>query len=175
MIADGAHGLWAATTKAYPSAQQQRCWLHKNRNVLDKVPEKQQPRVLEDLRSIVAAPNQSEARSRIERLHNPFNVSIPKRQHAYEMTSIAWSRSFAFRKRAGRVCVRPTRSNRSSPQCDYELTPRDVYEPEPRRRTYFSSSFNACRPAGAGSTAIALSPLKTHRLREIISTPMLRR
>jgi len=121
------------------------------------------------------APNESEARSQIETLAQSLQRDIPKRQHAYGMTSIAWSRSFAFRRRAGRVCVRPIRSNRSSPRCDYELTPRDVYEPEPRRRICSSSSFNACRPAGAGSTAIALSLLKTHRPREIISTPMLRR
>ncbi len=78
MIADGAHGLWAATTKAFPTAQQQRCWLHKNRNVLDKVPEKQQPRVLEDLRLIVAAPNESEARSRIEALAQSLQREYPK-------------------------------------------------------------------------------------------------
>lgn len=78
MIADGAHGLWAATTKAFPSAQQQRCWLHKNRNVLDKIPEKQQPRVLEELRSIVAAPNESEARSRIETLAQSLQREYPK-------------------------------------------------------------------------------------------------
>jgi len=45
LIADGANGLWAAAGMSLPDTRQQRCWLHKVRNVLDKVPEKQQPRV----------------------------------------------------------------------------------------------------------------------------------
>jgi len=78
MIADGAHELRAATTKAFPSAQQQRCCLHKNRNVLDRIPEKQRPRVLEDLGSIVTAPNESDARERIETLAQSLQREYPK-------------------------------------------------------------------------------------------------
>lgn len=31
-------GLWKALRKVYPRARAQRCWAHKTRNVLDKLP-----------------------------------------------------------------------------------------------------------------------------------------
>jgi len=40
-IADGALGFWAALAKIYPSTLQQRCWVHKTQNLLDKLPKKQ--------------------------------------------------------------------------------------------------------------------------------------
>jgi len=78
LIADGANGLWAAAGKALPDTQQQRCWLHKVRNVLDKVPEKHQPRVHSDLRSIVNAPNEATAREQIETLAQSLQRDYPK-------------------------------------------------------------------------------------------------
>ena len=78
LIADGANGLWAAAGKTLPETRQQRCWLHKVRNVLDKVPEKQQPRVHADLRSIVNAPSETEARERIETLAQSLQRDYPK-------------------------------------------------------------------------------------------------
>ena len=32
LVADGAHGLWAAAQKAWPRVAEQRCWIHKMRN-----------------------------------------------------------------------------------------------------------------------------------------------
>ncbi len=37
VIADGALGLWKALRDVVPTAKRQRCWVHKMRNVLDKV------------------------------------------------------------------------------------------------------------------------------------------
>ena len=42
LVADGAQGIWKAFSAAYPRAKQQRCWLHKMRNVEDELPEKPQ-------------------------------------------------------------------------------------------------------------------------------------
>ena len=39
-IADGALGFWAAIEEVFPSTEQQRCWVHKTANVLDKLPKK---------------------------------------------------------------------------------------------------------------------------------------
>ena len=78
VIADGTNGMWAAATKAFPNAQQQRCWWHKIRNVLDKVPEKQQPRVHTDLRSIVHAKGETQAREQIETLAQSLQREYPK-------------------------------------------------------------------------------------------------
>ena len=40
--ADGALGFWAALRKVYPTTREQRCWVHKTANVLDKMAKKVQ-------------------------------------------------------------------------------------------------------------------------------------
>lgn len=37
-VADGALGFWAALREVYPTTEEQRCWVHKTANVLDKLP-----------------------------------------------------------------------------------------------------------------------------------------
>ena len=37
-IGDGALGFWAALDDVFPKAKQQRCWVHKTANILDKMP-----------------------------------------------------------------------------------------------------------------------------------------
>jgi putative transposase len=44
-IGDGALGFWKALRQVYPSTRHQRCWVHKTRNVLDKVPKSIQDHV----------------------------------------------------------------------------------------------------------------------------------
>lgn len=41
-IGDGALGFWAALEEVFPSTRQQRCWVHKTANVLDKLPKSSQ-------------------------------------------------------------------------------------------------------------------------------------
>lgn len=68
LVADGAAGVWSAFGKAYPRAKQQRCWLHKMRNVLDKVPERIEAEVQGSLREIMNAEDRKLAESLIEKL-----------------------------------------------------------------------------------------------------------
>ena len=37
-IGDGALGFWKAVDKLWPETDQQRCWVHKTANVLEKLP-----------------------------------------------------------------------------------------------------------------------------------------
>src|SRR5215471_21659879 len=46
---DGALGFWAALRKVYPATREQRCWVHKTANVLNKMPKSVQPRAKADL------------------------------------------------------------------------------------------------------------------------------
>ena len=62
LVADGAGGIWSAFEKTYPNAQQQRCWIHKLRNVLDKVSERMHESTHEALRAIMNAKNRRDAR-----------------------------------------------------------------------------------------------------------------
>lgn len=77
-IADGAGGFWAALAAVYPHAAQQRCWLHKTRNVLDKVPEKLKREVHRSLREIWSSNTRGEAVSKIESLARSLAKDYPK-------------------------------------------------------------------------------------------------
>lgn len=61
VVGDGALGLWAALDEVYPDAAQQRCWNHKTRNVLDKIPKKNRLEAQERLRKIPYAPTAEQA------------------------------------------------------------------------------------------------------------------
>lgn len=43
-VADGALGFWAACRKLWPDTREQRCWVHKTANVLNKLPKSVQPK-----------------------------------------------------------------------------------------------------------------------------------
>ncbi len=38
-VGDGALGFWAALRDVFPEAGEERCWVHKIANVLDKLPQ----------------------------------------------------------------------------------------------------------------------------------------
>ncbi len=49
---EDALGFWKAVTKLLPQTDQQRCWLHKTANELEKLPKAMQPKVKEALHNI---------------------------------------------------------------------------------------------------------------------------
>ena len=51
-VGDGALGFWKALTKKWSTTRQQRCWVHKTANVLNKVPKAMQPKIKEALHDI---------------------------------------------------------------------------------------------------------------------------
>ena len=60
-IGDGALGFWAALREAYPDCEEQRCWVHKTANILDKMPKSVQPRAKERIHDIYLAPTKEQA------------------------------------------------------------------------------------------------------------------
>lgn len=77
-IGDGALGFWAALRQVYPGTQEQRCWVHKIANVLDKLPKRVQPRAKDMLHEIMYAPDRSSAREDIKRFCQEFQAKYPK-------------------------------------------------------------------------------------------------
>ena len=77
-IGDGALGFWAALREVYPETREQRCWVHKLRNVLDKLPKRLQPRAKELLHEIMEAPDRKSAHDGIKRFEEEFNAKHPK-------------------------------------------------------------------------------------------------
>jgi transposase-like protein len=49
---DGALGFWKALKKVYPKTREQRCWVHKTGNVLNKLPKAVQPKAKQALHQI---------------------------------------------------------------------------------------------------------------------------
>jgi putative transposase len=49
---DGALGFWAALRKVFPETREQRCWVHKTANVLNKMPKSVQTKAKTDLHEI---------------------------------------------------------------------------------------------------------------------------
>jgi transposase-like protein len=58
---DGALGFWKAIRQVYPLTREQRCWVHKTANVLDKLPKRLQPEAKEKLHQIWMAPTKADA------------------------------------------------------------------------------------------------------------------
>jgi putative transposase len=60
-IGDGALGFWAALEEEFPSTRQQRCWVHKTANILDKLPKKVQPSAKKLIHEMYMAPSREAA------------------------------------------------------------------------------------------------------------------
>lgn len=58
---DGALGFWKALRRVYPTTREQRCWVHKTVNVLDKLPKRLQREAKEKLHAIWMAETRADA------------------------------------------------------------------------------------------------------------------
>ena len=61
--ADGALGFWKALPQVWPTTREQRCWVHKTANVLNKLPKRQQSKAKAALHEIWMAETQEQART----------------------------------------------------------------------------------------------------------------
>ena len=77
-IGDGALGFWAALREVYPETQEQRCWVHKIANVLDKLPKRLQPRAKAMLHEIMRAPDHESALEDMAHFSEEFGARYPK-------------------------------------------------------------------------------------------------
>jgi putative transposase len=78
VVGDGALGSWAALRDVFPSAREQRCWVHKTANVLDAMPKRVQPRAKAMLHEIVEAPTRADARQALEAFRREWEAKYPK-------------------------------------------------------------------------------------------------
>ncbi len=67
-IADGGIGFWATLPKVWFQTKEQLCWLHKMRNILDKLPKREQAEAVLRLRAIYAASDSETGRYLAEKL-----------------------------------------------------------------------------------------------------------
>jgi putative transposase len=77
-IGDGALGFWAALRDVWPETREQRDWVHRVANVLDKLPKRLQPRAKEALWEIREAPTREEAEKAMDRFEAEYGAKYPK-------------------------------------------------------------------------------------------------
>ena len=77
-IGDGALGFWKALRKIYPKTREQRCWVHKTANVLDKLSKRQQPTAKAKLHDIWMAPTREEAVKAFDLFLGTYGAKYPQ-------------------------------------------------------------------------------------------------
>ncbi len=77
-VGDGALGFWKGLAKVWPDTDQQRCWVHKSANVLEKLPKSMQPKVKEALHNIWQAETREAAYHAFDTCIERFDAKYPK-------------------------------------------------------------------------------------------------
>ena len=93
LMADGNAAIWGAVRQVWPEAGEQRCWNHKMRNVLDRLPQREQSEAKDLLRAVVYAPSRSEAVKAREVFARRYRPWYPK---AVDVLEDDWERMVAF-------------------------------------------------------------------------------
>ena len=93
LMADGNPAIWAAARQVWPKAAEQRCWNHKMRNVLDRLPKREQAEAKELLRAIVYAPSRAAALKAREAFRKRYGPWYPKAVATLEED---WERMVTF-------------------------------------------------------------------------------
>lgn len=77
-VGDGALGFWAALREVYPGCREQRCWVHKTANVLDKMPKSVQGKAKGMLHEMWQAPTKEKALAAYEHFVSSWQEKYPK-------------------------------------------------------------------------------------------------
>jgi transposase-like protein len=93
VIADGHLGIWAALTDVFPEVAQQRCWNHKLRNVLDRLPRRLRESAKRLLQELVYAETREKAETLRDDFVERFGAEHPQ---AAETLIRDWDRMVTF-------------------------------------------------------------------------------
>ncbi len=92
-VGDGALGFWTAAGEVWPETKEQRCWVHKIANVLDKLPKSVQPKAKRMLHEMMYAPDKKTCEREQEKFTQEFSAKYPK---ATECLKKDWERMLTF-------------------------------------------------------------------------------
>jgi putative transposase len=77
-IGDGALGFWKAMRQVWDTTKEQRCWVHKTANVLDKMPKGVQPKAKAALHEIYGAETKAGAEMAFDLFVKTYQAKYPK-------------------------------------------------------------------------------------------------
>lgn len=75
---DGALGFWKAIKQVYPKTREQRCWVHKTANVLDKLPKRLRAEAKEKLHDIWMADTREHANQAFDLFERTYEAKYPQ-------------------------------------------------------------------------------------------------
>lgn len=78
VVADGALGFWKAVGEVWSKVREQRCWVHKTANVLNKLPKSIQPKAKTALQNIWMAETRKDAEAAFDRFVELYGVKYDK-------------------------------------------------------------------------------------------------
>jgi transposase-like protein len=76
-VGDGALGFWAAIREVFPETREERCWVHKIANVLDKLPKSLQPKAKAALHEMMNAPTKAQCEKLVARVRGRARGEVP--------------------------------------------------------------------------------------------------
>ena len=77
-VGDGALGFWAALREVFPDTREQRCWFHKQANVLSALPKSAHPGALAALKDIYNAEDIDKAQVAAKAFELDYGAKYPK-------------------------------------------------------------------------------------------------
>jgi putative transposase len=77
-IGDGALGFWKAMRQVWDTTKEQRCWVHKMANVLDKLPKGSQPKAKRMLHDIYQAEGKADAEKAFDLFVETYRAKYPQ-------------------------------------------------------------------------------------------------
>jgi len=92
-VGDGALGFWKAVGEVWPETREQRCWVHKIANVLDKLPKRLQPAAKRALHEMMYAEDKASCEAERKRFIEEHQTKYPK---AVESLVTDWERLLSF-------------------------------------------------------------------------------
>lgn len=73
-IGDGAMGFWGALEEVWPQTRNQRCWVHKTANILNKMPKSIQSKAKQDIHNVWMAETKEDANKAFELFLDKYGV-----------------------------------------------------------------------------------------------------
>lgn len=77
-VGDGALGFWKAVAEVFPSTKEQRCWVHKTANVLDKLPKHKQAKAKSMIHEIWMSETKADAEKAFDAFLETYQAKYPK-------------------------------------------------------------------------------------------------
>ena len=77
-VGDGALGFWSALNEVFPNALQQRCWVHKTANILDKLPKSLRSQAKGNIHDMYMASDKETALKEFDKFIELYQDKYPK-------------------------------------------------------------------------------------------------